>query len=66
MNRSQIERAERVSEILAQRRIQKVELLQEAKEWTRPRSLARPKTKHDFTDEQMAIAIKVLEQNGRL
>jgi len=66
VNRNQIERAERVSEILAARRMRKVESLQEAREWTRPRSLAQPKKETEFTEEQILIALRVLDKNERL
>ena len=76
MNREQIERAEAIAE-RANRyranvaRARRVETTAEADRWKRTRSLAggkphKPKTLFEFTDEQMMIAIKSLERNGKV
>lgn len=76
MNRRQIERAEATAE-RANRyranvaRARRVETMAEVDRWERPASLAggkphKPKTLFEFTDEQMMIAIKSLERNGKV
>lgn len=74
MNRRQIERAEAVAERANRYRAnvaRRVETMAEADRWERPASLAgrkphKPKTLFEFTDEQMMIAIKSLERNGKV
>ena len=76
MNRRQIERAEATAERANRYRAnvaqaRRVETMAEADRWERPKSLAggkphKPKTLFEFTDEQMMIAIKSLERNGKV
>ena len=78
MNREQIERAEAIAERanryranVARARARRVETVAEVGRWERPASLAggkphKPKTLFEFTDEQMMIAIKSLERNGKV
>lgn len=68
MNRSQIERAEKIAEKLERRR-RREDLKLDAKQWRRPRSLAedkpkRPPRAYEFTEAQMLIAIRALERRG--
>jgi uncharacterized protein YerC len=70
MNRAQIRRAERVSEIQMARRQQTVQSLQEAKEWQGPRAesgakrhtIASEPREYTFTDEQFRIALASIEK----
>lgn len=72
MNREQIRRAERVSELLQERRSRRVEAVQEAQEWKRPRSLsgvkqyslATKRHEYTFTDEQFRIALASLDRQS--
>lgn len=72
--RKQIERAERVAEELAERaqlkrrRRDTVATLSEAQRFERPKlgKPKQPKKEPEFTDEQLAIAIRSLERQGKL
>jgi|AACY02.8.fsa_nt_gi hypothetical protein len=64
MNREQLRRAERVSEILRERREGTMTAAQEAQEWKRPRSLSTKPRVYTFTDEQFRIALASLDQQA--